>query len=684
MRVLIYGAMLGLVFGCSDPVEQSKDPVASQDKYTVMLNGNTVGHLNVTTNLTPSGSQIKVDFDYKSNGRGPGSQESLTLDQQGVPTNWQISGNTTFGNSITEYMHSVGEKASWQDATGSGEATLQQSALYVPQNSSPYTQYILAKALMQAKGQTMPALPAGQLSLEKLETLNINTDGSKLNLITYALAGANVNPDYLVVDDKQQFFAFITPQYIVIRQGFEAEEAQLRQLSAKYSTDRLEAFQSEFAHHYAGVVRIRNVRVFEPQRLAVSQPVSVLVKNGRIERIAVLDEPTAVGETEIDGGGGTLVAGLYDMHGHVGDKDALMNVLAGVTSIRDMGNSLPVLGELIDKIDAGTLVGPRITRYGMIEGKSPSNNNNGILVETQEQALAAVKTYAEHGFPGIKIYNSMKGEWVPAMAELAKTLNMRVSGHVPAFSNANQMIAAGYHELTHINQIMLGWVLQPDEDTRTLLRLTALDRLPQLDLNSEPVQHTLQLMIDNNVAHEPTMAIHERLLLSRNGEMQAAAIDYIDHMPPAVQRSAKVSMVAVNSAEQDAAYRGAYEKIVATLKMMKDKGILLIPGTDLGGAFTLHRELELFQQLGYSAAEILKLGSYDMANYLGHSDRGSIEAGKLADFFLVPGNPTEDFKAIKNISLVSRGGVFYYPTEVYPKLGIKPFTDKPLVRELTQ
>lgn len=92
-------------------------------------------------------------------------------------------------------------------------------------------------------------------------------------------------------------------------------------------------------------------------------------------------------------------------------------------------------------------------------------------------------------------------------------------------------------------------------------------------------------------------------------------------MPPAVQRSAKVSMVAVSSSEQDVAYRGAYEKIVATLKMMKDRGIFLIPGTDLGGAFTLHRELELFQQLGYSAAELLKLGSYDMANYLGHSDR---------------------------------------------------------------
>ena len=134
--------------------------------------------------------------------------------------------------------------------------------------------------------------------------------------------------------------------------------------------------------------------------------------------------------------------------------------------------------------------------------------------------------------------------------------------------------------------------------------------------------------------------------------------------------------------EEDKAYLEAYDKIVETLKMMKDKGILIVPGTDLGGAFNLHRELELYtEQLGYTPAEILKLASYDMAEYLGHDSLGSIEEGKLADFFLVPGNPVEDIKAIKTISMVSRGGTFYYPSEVYPAFGITPFTEKPEVKE---
>ena len=115
---------------------------------------------------------------------------------------------------------------------------------------------------------------------------------------------------------------------------------------------------------------------------------------------------------------------------------------------------------------------------------------------------------------------------------------------------------------------------------------------------------------------------------------------------------------------------------------MHDKGILLVPGTDLGGSFNYHRELELFQLLGMSAPEILKLATYDMAAYLGRDqDTGSIEAGKYADFFLVPGDPTADLKAIKTISMVVKDGTFYFPSEIYPEFGIRPFVQAPDVSE---
>jgi imidazolonepropionase-like amidohydrolase len=226
----------------------------------------------------------------------------------------------------------------------------------------------------------------------------------------------------------------------------------------------------------------------------------------------------------------------------------------------------------------------------------------------------------------------------------------------------------------------LGWVLEPGEDTRSLLRLTALNRLPTLDLTNQAVAETIKMMADRGVAMDPTMAIHEYLLLSRNGETRAGVSDYIDNMPPTVQRASKVALASIASDKEDKDYRGAFSQISKTVTMMKDAGIQLIPGTDLGGGLTLHRELEIYQEFGFSSAEVLKLGTSDMANYLGQENLGSIEVDKLADFFLIPGDPTKDFKAIKRISLVSKGGVFYFPSEIYPKFGITPFTELPQVK----
>src|SRR5690606_29477734 len=137
-------------------------------------------------------------------------------------------------------------------------------------------------------------------------------------------------------------------------------------------------------------------------------------------------------------------------------------------------------------------------------------------------------------------------------------------------------------------------VLEPEEDTRTLLRLTAMKRFPDIDLNSPEVQETLDLFVANNTGIDPTLAIHEKLMLSRNGEVSPGAVDYIDHMPPNEQRKLKVAMSQITDSEEDMAYRKGFQKIMETVRMMKDRGILVVAGTDLGGAFNLHRELELF------------------------------------------------------------------------------------------
>ena len=59
-------------------------------------------------------------------------------------------------------------------------------------------------------------------------------------------------------------------------------------------------------------------------------------------------------------------------------------------------------------------------------------------------------------------------------------------------------------------------------------------------------------------------------------------------------------------------------------------------------------------------------------------DGGSEGGGLGVDPVYVAG-PTQDLKAIKTIAMVVKDGVFYYPSEVYPKFGIEPFAAAPKV-----
>ena len=131
------------------------------------------------------------------------------------------------------------------------------------------------------------------------------------------------------------------------------------------------------------------MRLFDPAALALGEPVSVVVHAGRITGVQPVDAPVTPGETVVEGEGGTLVPGLYEMHSHTSQDRAVLNIAAGITSVRDMGNDQERLATLIARIEAGEIAGPRVHRSGFIEGLSPFSSNNGRLVESQAEALDA-------------------------------------------------------------------------------------------------------------------------------------------------------------------------------------------------------------------------------------------------------------------------------------------------------
>ena len=648
---------------------------AATDDLVIVSNGEVVGHVKAEQ----EGDRVSVDYLVDNNGRGPRHREQIVIGPDGVPLSYTVEGRSLMGGPVSETFSWSNGRASWRSQADSGEVAAADPPLYVVNDGSPYTLGVYARALLADADHVMEVLPGGQLRLERVRDLVLGQGDAAVPVTIYRIDGIDLAPDYVMLDSAQRMVGTVGGS-IAIRRGLEGEADRIEDIAEELGSERAQRLQQQLAHRYDGPVRIRNVRIFEPRSGTLSVPATVVVDGERISQVipgVELGAPPP-GHSVIDGEGGTLVSGLHDMHSHSSLSSGLFYLAAGVTSLRDMGNDNDFVENLMERVERGEVAAPRIVRDGFLEGRSPFSARNGIVVESETEAVEAVRWYADRGFWQLKIYNSMNPDWVPAITAEAHRRGMTVTGHIPAFTTPDAMIRAGYDEIAHINQLMLGWLIRPGEDTRTPLRLTAMARGADLDLGSAPVQATIALMRERNIPLDTTAVILERLMLSRAGTVAPGDVFYLDHMPIGYQRYRRRSFVTIDSPEEDEDYRQGFQRLVETIRLLHDNGIRLLPGTDDGTGFTVHRELEIYQMAGIPAAEILRIATLGMEEYLGRADElGSIEPGKLADFFLVPGDPTRDIAEVRNVRFVMKGGVAYLPSEIYPALGIRPFAAPP-------
>jgi len=646
------------------------------ERFTIIAAQEIVGSLQATR----AGSTVTIDYQVSNNGRGPKLNEHIVLGADDLPASWTIDGTTAFGGRVTERFARKGSEATWESQADRGRIAQPDGKLYVANDASPWRFGLYARALLQVPNRSLDALPAGRLRLDKVRDLSIGDTA----VTAYVLTGINLTPDVVFLDSAGALFAQVDmPAAVLVRSGFEQHADALIGLVREVEFTQLERLQRRAAHRFDTPLHIRNVRIFDPVAQRLGEPVSVVVFRNRITSIVPLaDSKSRAGDRVIEGDGGTLLPGLHDMHAHNTAWSGVFYLAAGVTNVRDLGNANEELLQLVAKLDGGLLPGPRVQRAGFLEGRSPHSARYGRIPETLPAALADVHWYANHGYRHLKIYNSMTPDWVAPLAAEAHRLGMRVSGHVPAFMSPDRAILDGYDEINHLNQLVLGWLLQATDDTRTPLRLTALgERMANLDLSSPPVLATIALMRERNIALDPTIVIIERLMLSRAGKVAAGDAPYLDHVPIGYQRYRRRSFVEFKSPEHERTYVRSFERLIETLRTLHTAGIRLLPGTDDGTGFTLHRELELYVQAGIVPAAVLSLATLGCASYLGRDQElGSIEPGKLADFMLIDGDPTRDISAIRRARVVMKDDALYFPAELYEAIGIQPFATAPAIR----
>lgn len=641
--------------------------------HTVVIQGKVSGKQ--TVEALP-GNKLKVVFTYRDNGRGPDVYEDITIGATGQMEQYTVSGKSTFGAPIEESFSRQGLKANWKSKADEGQSDTAAGA-YLPIEPSIEVLGITVRALLQAPGNKLPGLPGGQLTLKKMAESTVTSAGKKkAKAILYNVSGLGLSPTYVWMwaSPKPGMLGYVSPGFAVLETGWEGNEQVLLKIQKDVDNKALVELARTHAKRLDEPVVFRNVKWFDSETATLKGPSDVHVFRGRIAAILPANTPLQDAAHVVDGTGKTLLPGLFDMHVHIGSWDAVLHLAGGVTSVRDMGNINDFLNEIRTRIDADTNLGPHIIPAGYIEGASQYQSSGGFTIKDVEEGRKAIDWYAQHGYRQIKLYNSIRPEWVKPLAEHAHARGLRVGGHIPAFMRAEEAVKDGFDEIQHINQVVLNFLTKKDDDTRTLLRFYLVgDNANQIDLDGPVVRDFIKLLQDRKVTIDPTMTAFEYMFIQRQGAPNPSFNAVSPNVPASLRRGWLINSMDITD-KNAGPWAQSWGTMLGLFKRMYDAGIPMVAGSDDIAAFTMQRELEIYVQAGLTPAQALQIATRNGANVAGVGDRtGNISVGKDADLILIEGDPTVNISDIRKVALTMKAGAVYSPAEIYTTLGVKPF-----------
>jgi imidazolonepropionase-like amidohydrolase len=660
------------VLGASQEGVAAGRPVAAADtlRYAVLMQGNPAGSELVWRETDDSYS---MRYEYNDRGRGPDFRVEVRLDDADLPVEWSVTGVDYLKNEVREDFHNDGSRARWRNQGEDGEATVRDPSLYLPMNSTPYSDALVTRALLMAADGRLPLFPEGRAAIEVADSLVLESGDDRVAVTLYAIGGTGFSPSFVWLDSEGEFFGRSSGWMGVVREGWEEVLPRLHASQQRYEDEWLGRLADELSLRPGGPVAIRNARLFDPRTLSVSSGMTVLVDGNRIAAVGPDDEVRLPEGTEqMDALDRTLLPGLFDMHVHIDKLDGLLQLAAGVTTVRDLANDIDGLLDTRRAFDEGRAIGPRVIMAGFMDGPGPFAGPTKVLVDTEAEIRDWIDRYAELGYEQIKMYSSIEPELVPTIVEAAHAHGMRVSGHIPAFMTASQAVRDGFDEIQHINMLFLNF-LGDTLDTRTPLRFTAVaQHAVELDLDADSVQSFIRALRERDVVVDPTVGIFDAMFTARPGSVSPQFAAVADRLPPMVRRGYLDGGLPVPEG-MDGRYRESAGRMLDLVFELYRQGIRIVPGTDAMAGFALHRELELYARAGIPAPEVLRIATLGAAEVAARDDvLGSIEPGKLADLILVDGDPSVSIADIRKVDFVMKDGVLYDPAALYAALGVLP------------
>jgi imidazolonepropionase-like amidohydrolase len=404
----------------------------------------------------------------------------------------------------------------------------------------------------------------------------------------------------------------------------------------------------------AAVIIIKAARLIDGRGGAPLMPAMVRIDGDKITAVGSALAVPADART-IDLGDSTLLPGFIDLHTHLtgrsdvhwedallkttpaedalwGAHNALVTLMAGFTSVRDMGPAWPYTDvALRNAIDAGAVPGPRMLVAGAYVSSTGGAGDASQfspyvqvplvhnLADGPEEITKAVRTNFKNGADFIKILatGAALSKGIPPGAQQYSEEEMRaavveakrwgrdVAAHAHGTEGIKAAIRAGVHTIDHGSGL--------DDEAVAMLKARS-----------------------GTTFYVPTLA-----LMTVNLDEKHANV-----FPPAeLERIRQLRAMA----------EAGFKRALAA-------GLTIGLGTD--APVLPHgmnaREFRTRVALGEKPMASLVSATRINAEIIHLQDRiGTVEAGKLADLIAVPGDPLADITATERVGFVMKGGVVY-------------------------
>lgn len=660
--------LLALLTGCattSAPPGTTADPSAR--RYVFLTSGTKAGEQIETRGA--DGSRI-IRFFFTDRGRGPDTTTKYWFGEDEIPERIETRGVDYFKVSVQEDFIREGNVARWKNEAEEGSVPAETPAFYLGLHAPPAESAQMIRAALKKPDRRLPVFPAGTVEVAAVGTHEVSRGDEKKIVTLYSMSGIDFTPSYLWLEDSGAFFAGVGSWSSLILEGWESNVQALFDHEQKLERSQLEALAGRLTRRPEKPVVFQNVAVFDAENAKLLRDHTVVVTGDKIIAVGPAGKIKVPADSElIEGRGRTLLPGLWDMHVHISDTDGLLHLAAGVTSVRDLGNNLDELVETKNKFDAGALLGPRVIYSGFIDGPGEFALPIGKTVANEEEMIAAINDIADRGAVQVKLYSSLDPKLIPVAVAQAKKRGLRVSGHVPNGIHASDFVTLGADELQHINFLMLNFLEVPD--TRTPERFHAVGREgAELDLASPKVRAFVELLKSKKTVVDVTLGTFETMFTQKPGELSPSVAPVDAMLPVNVRRGFRRGGIA--PAGMEARYQEAYARMIAFVGELFRAGVPIVAGTDDIAGFALHRELELYVKGGVPPAEVLKIATLGAARVMKREAAfGVIAPGRLADLFLVEGDPTARIEDVRRGVLVMKGGAIYEPKVLYEAIGVR-------------